>query len=134
MIEACPGLDINTIFADWDTFEKAGEQFNSHLGFLRDKGFTNLQRFWAINISDKDMNTLHTLAPAIYSYGGRILEDRLWWKQVGINTAPALDGIKKLFFVAKQVGLLEECTFGELLNRFHSGHYAVVFGIVTWLN
>ena len=133
MIEACPGLEMDSSFQDWNSFEAAGKRFNASISDLSEKGFPNLSSFWAINISDKDMNTLQTLTPAIYSYGGNILEDKFWWKEVTIDRSDALGGIKTFFTAAKSVGSLEECTFGELLNRFHSGHFAVVMS-GTWEN
>lgn len=131
MVQACPGLVMDSIAQNWDSFEAAGKRFNINLEQLRKKGFKNLRSFWAINISDKDMNTLQTLAPAIYSYGGDILKDKFWWKEIAIDEIPTIEGIKKLFSVVKSVGLIEDCTFGELLNRFHAGHFAVVL-CGTW--
>jgi maltose-binding protein MalE len=133
MIEACPGLEMDSIFQDWSSFEAAGRRFNAALSDLSAKGFSNLRSFWAINISDKDMNTLQTLTPAIYSQGGNILADKFWWKEVTIDRINALNGIKTFFSAAKSVGSLEECTFGDLLNQFHSGHFAVVLS-GTWEN
>jgi maltose-binding protein MalE len=133
MIEACPGLEMDSIFQDWSSFEAAGKHFNTALKELSAKGFPNLRSFWAINISDKDMNTLQTLTPAIYSYGGNILADKFWWKEMSIDRLNALNGIKTFFTVAKSVGSLEEGTFGDLLNQFHSGHFAVVL-CGTWEN
>ncbi|MBN2001567.1 hypothetical protein JW935_28760 [candidate division KSB1 bacterium] len=131
MINASPDFDHESGFTDWDSFENAGKQFNDQLEYLRSNGFPHLQRFWAINISDRDMNTLQTLTPAIYSFGGKIIKNKLWWKEVTIHKAEALAGIKKWFAISKSVGSLEECSFGELLNRFHTGHFAVVM-CGTW--
>jgi maltose-binding protein MalE len=126
MLAAVPEIDTTKLGSNWDEFEKAGRLFNEHIPELRQSGFSKVKSFWAINISDKDMNTLQTLTPAIYSHGGKILQDKLWWQEIAFQEPAALRGIKKFYEAAKLFGTLEECSFGELLDNFHSGHYAVV--------
>jgi ABC-type glycerol-3-phosphate transport system substrate-binding protein len=131
MINAVPGFRPEEAFSSWAAFERAGLLFNGKLDSLRRNGFPNLKRFWAINIHDKDMNTLQNLTPVIYSHGGRILKDKGWWKETGFDRPPAMEGIRTYFEAAKSVGALEDTTFGKLLDHFHAGRYAVVL-CGTW--
>jgi maltose-binding protein MalE len=131
MLESVPGIDPEKAFSSWENFERTGRIFNGKIDSLRRGRFPNLRSFWAVNIHDKDMNTLQNMTPLIYSHGGRILKDKLWWKEVAFNQPPAMEGIRTYFEAAKSVGSLEESTFGELLNRFHSGCFAAVL-CGTW--
>jgi ABC-type glycerol-3-phosphate transport system substrate-binding protein len=131
MLAAVPEINPDEAFSSWPAFERAGRLFNGRIDSLRKMGFPNLKSFWAINIRDKDMNTLQNLTPVIYSHGGSILEKRFWWKEAAFDRQRALDGIRTYFKTAKSVGSLEESSFGALLNNFHSGHYAVVL-CGTW--
>lgn len=131
MLEAVPEINPDEAFSSWPAFERTGRLFNGRIDSLRKMGFPNLKSFWAINIRDKDMNTLQNLTPVIYSHGGSILEKKFWWKEAAFDRQRALDGIRTYFKTAKSVGSLEESSFGALLNNFHSGHYAVVL-CGTW--
>jgi maltose-binding protein MalE len=131
MLEAVPEIDPAEAFSSWEAFERAGRIFNGKMDSLRRTGFSRLRSFWAINILDKDMNTLQNLTPVIYSHGGMILKDKLWWREAAFNRPRAMEGIRTYFDVAKSVGALEDTTFGKLLDHFHAGRYAVVL-CGTW--
>jgi maltose-binding protein MalE len=131
MLEAVPEIDPAEAFSSWEAFERTGRIFGAKMDSLRRTGFPRLRSFWAINIHDKDMNTLQNLTPVIYSHGGMILKDKWWWKEAAFNRPKAMEGIRTYFDAAKSVGALEDTTFGRLLDHFHAGRYAVVL-CGTW--
>jgi len=131
IIDACEGINADSIFTDWRAFERTGKIFNSQIRTLRQKGFRNIESFWEVNVSDRDLNILQTLAPAIFSYGGEIIKDKFWWKEFTLDKDAALSGIKNFIYTAKSICSLNEFNMGRTLDQFHAGRFAVVL-CGTW--
>lgn len=131
MISACPGLDPDSVFTDWNSFLRAGLTFNANIPMLQENGFPNLESFLGVNIGDRDLNILQTLMPPVFGHCGGLIQKKMWWQECALDQGHSLNGIKTFLATAKAVGSLEELNMGLLLDQFHAGHFAMVM-CGTW--